>query len=255
MTNNLLEKQLKRAAEILARSKYAIVFTGAGVSTESGIPDFRGPQGLWKRVDPEKFTISYFISNPDEVWELFVNYLMISSDVKPNPAHKAIAELEALGIVKSVITQNVDGLHQRAGSRKVIELHGNLRYAVCINCGNRISLEEAIKLFEKKNSAPRCPKCGGLLKPDVVFFGEPLPQGALKAAFEEARKADVVLVVGSSLVVTPAAYVPMIAKENGAKLIIVNLEETAMDHLADVVIRGRAGEILPKIVERVKTLL
>ena len=255
MGNDLLKERLKRAAEILAKSRYAIVFTGAGVSTESGIPDFRGPQGLWKRVDPEKFTINYFISNPDEVWELFVSYLMISGDVNPNPAHKAIAELEALGIVKSVITQNVDGLHQRAGSRKVIELHGNLRYAVCINCGNRISLQEAIKIFKENGVAPRCPKCGGLLKPDVVFFGEPLPQGALRAAFEEAKRADVVLVVGSSLVVTPAAYVPMIAKKNGARLIIVNLEGTAMDHLADVVIRGKAGEVLPKIVEHVKALL
>jgi len=255
LVNDLLEEQIKKTAEILVKSKYVIVFTGAGVSTESGIPDFRGPQGLWKRIDPEKFTINYFISNPDEVWRLFIDYLMINSNVKPNPAHKAIAELEALGIVKSVITQNIDGLHQKAGSRKVVELHGNLRYAVCVNCGNKISLEEAIKIFKESGSAPRCPRCGGLLKPDVIFFGEPLPQGAVKVAFEEARRADVVLVVGSSLIVTPAAYVPMVAKESGAKLIIVNLEKTAMDHLADIIIRGRAGEILPKIVEQVKALL
>jgi NAD-dependent deacetylase len=250
-----VDELIKDAARILVRSNYAIVFTGAGVSTESGIPDFRGPQGLWKRVDPEKFTINYFISNPDEVWGMFIEYFMVHEDVRPNPAHYAIAELERLGIVKSVITQNVDGLHQMAGSKRVIELHGNLREAVCMNCGYRLSLKEAIEIFRKTGSAPRCPRCGGLLKPDVVFFGEPLPYGALKAAFEEAEKADVVLVVGSSLVVTPAAYVPLRAKERGAKMVIVNLEETTMDHIADVVIRGKAGEVVPKIVEMVKKFM
>jgi NAD-dependent deacetylase len=250
-----VEELIKKAAKILAESSYAIVFTGAGVSTESGIPDFRGPQGLWKRVNPEKFTIEYFISNPDEVWGLFVDYFLIHRDVKPNPAHYSIAELEELGVVKAVITQNVDGLHQKAGSKKVIELHGNLRYAVCMSCGHKIALEDAVEQFKRSRSAPRCPKCGGLLKPDVVFFGEPLPYGALKAAFEEAERADAVMVVGSSLVVTPAAYVPLRAKEGGAKLIIVNLERTSMDNLADVIIRGKAGEILPKIVTRLKEML
>lgn len=255
MVRRYIEDLIRKVADILTESKYVVVFTGAGVSTESGIPDFRGPQGLWKRVDPEKFTINYFISNPDEVWELFIKNLMIGTNIRPNPAHKAIAELENLGIVKAVITQNIDGLHQKAGSKNVIELHGSLREAICMECGNRVGLEDAIRIFKKTGNAPRCPRCGGLLKPDVVFFGEPLPQGALKAAFDEARKADVILVIGSSLIVTPAAYVPMIAKESGAKLVIINLEETSMDHLADIVINSRAGEILPKIVKMVKTVI
>ncbi len=246
---------VERAAKILVKGKYVIAFTGAGVSTESGIPDFRGPQGLWRRIDPEKFTVSYFVTNPDEVWELFTEYFLAHKGVEPNRAHIALAELEKLGIVRTLITQNVDGLHQMAGSRNVIELHGNLREAVCISCGYRMSLEEALKEFRKTGVAPRCPRCGGLLKPNVVFFGEPLPYGALRLAFEEAEKADVVLVVGSSLVVTPAAYIPLRAKEAGAKLIIINLGETAMDHLADVKIDGKAGEILGEILEKVKQII
>ncbi len=247
-------EEVEEAARLLASARYAIVFTGAGVSTESGIPDFRGPQGLWKRVDPELFTIDYFYENPGHVWRLFLELFLNKMDAKPNPAHYAIAELERMGVVKAVITQNVDGLHQAAGSRNVIELHGNLRYAVCMSCGRRIPLSEAVRKAREGEIPPRCPHCGGVLKPDVVFFGEPLPREELERAFSEAEKADVVLVVGSSLVVYPAAYIPELALQKGAKLIIVNMEPTRLDHLAHVVIRGKAGEVLPLIVERVKAL-
>lgn len=250
-----LTELVDKAARILAMSNYAIAFTGAGVSTESGIPDFRGPQGLWRRVDPDKFHIDYFESNPDEVWGLIVEHLIPGFRVKPNRAHLALARLEELGVIKAIITQNIDGLHQAAGSRRVIELHGNSEWAVCMVCGYRFPLDNAIEEYRRIKRAPSCPRCGGLVKPDVVFFGEPLPRKALSEAFDEAGRADAVLVVGSSLVVTPAAYVPLAAKENGARLIIVNLEPTTMDGLADVVIRGKAGEIVPLIAERVEEML
>ena len=243
-----------RVAKMLVESSYAIVFTGAGVSTESGIPDFRGPEGLWRRVDPEKFTIDYFYENPLEVWRLVAQLAEMFKDAKPNPAHYAIAELEEMGIVKTVITQNIDGLHQKAGSKRVIELHGNSRYAVCLVCGHRIPIEEALRIVAR-GELPRCPRCGGVLKPDAVFFGEPLPRRELEEAFREAEKADLVLVVGSSLVVQPAAYIPLHAKETGAKIVIVNASRTAMDSIADVIVRGKAGEILPKILEKVKAII
>ncbi|MET1101652.1 MAG: NAD-dependent protein deacetylase [Pyrodictiaceae archaeon] len=245
---------VEEAAKLIASSSYVVVFTGAGISTESGIPDFRGPSGLWKRIDPAKFSIEYFYEDPDEVWKLFIQFFENYRRARPNPAHYAIAELERIGVVKSVITQNVDGLHQAAGSRRVIELHGSLRYAVCINCGYKVSLEEAIEEARRAARAPRCPRCGMPLKPGVVFFGEALPRKALEEAFEEAGRADLVLVVGSSLTVYPAAYIPQYAKERGAKLLIINMTPTASDYIADLVIRGKAGEVLPAITREVKKL-
>ena len=248
----VLEEAIARAAELLAASRYAVAFTGAGVSTESGIPDFRGPQGLWKRVDPNLFTIDYFEREPLTVWRLFVSlFLPVKRGVKPNPAHYALARLEELGIVKAVVTQNVDGLHQAAGSKNVIELHGNLREAVCMSCGYRMPLDWAVERV-KRGMLPRCPRCDGLVKPAVVFFGERLPEEALERAFEEVSRADLVLVVGSSLTVYPAAYLPAYARSRGARLIIVNLEPTPLDHAADVVLRGRAGVLLPRLVEEVE---
>ncbi len=242
-------------ARLLVESRYAVVFTGAGVSTESGIPDFRGPQGLWKKIDPDVFSIGYFMSNPEEVWRLFIKLFLEIPRVEPNRAHRAIARLEEIGVVKAVITQNVDGLHQRAGSKNVIELHGDLRYAVCLNCRGKIDLEKVLEEFKQKGGTPRCPQCGGLLKPNVVFFGEPLPFVALERAYEEAGRADVILAVGSSLTVMPAANIPFYAKQNGAKLVIINMEPTALDYIADIVARGRAGDILSSILEEVERMM
>ncbi|MEZ0320161.1 MAG: NAD-dependent protein deacetylase [Pyrobaculum sp.] len=237
-------------ASLLARSSCNVALTGAGVSTASGIPDFRGPHGVWRRVDPEKFEIHYFYENPDEVWDLFVQYLLPAFDVKPNPAHYALAELEKMGKLCSVITQNVDRLHQAAGSKNVVELHGALQYAVCTKCGRRYPLAEVLK--KRTRGAPRCEKCGGVLKPDVVFFGEPLPQDALREAFTLAEIADVFLAVGTSLAVYPANQLPLAAKKRGAKLVIINADETFYDFYADYVTRGRVEEVLPKIVDGVK---
>ncbi len=238
--------EIRRVAELLANSRNAIALTGAGISTPSGIPDFRGPRGLWKRIPPRLFDISYFKSHPEESWRVFLELYDSMRGVKPNPAHYALAELEKHGIIKVIITQNIDGLHQEAGSRKVIELHGNLKNAICIKCGHRIPLIEAIKQA-RTGRVPRCPKCNGLLKPDVVFFGERLPLEAINEALKHAVEADLVLVAGSSLWVSPANQIPLIAKEHGAKIIIVNIGETRFDWIADVRIKAPVEEVLPLI--------
>ncbi|RFA93475.1 NAD-dependent protein deacetylase [Pyrobaculum aerophilum] len=245
--------ELDEVASLIARSSCNVALTGAGVSTASGIPDFRGPQGVWRRVDPEKFEISYFYNNPDEVWDLFIRYLLPAFDAKPNPAHYALAEMERLGKLCAVITQNVDRLHQAAGSKNVIELHGALEYAVCTNCGSKYALAEALKW--RKSGAPRCPKCGGVIKPDVVFFGEPLPQDALREAFMLAEMAEVFMAIGTSLAVYPANQLPLVAKKRGAKLVIINADETYYDFFADYIIRGRAEEVLPKLLDRLRGML
>lgn len=238
-------------ADLLNRSSCVSVLTGAGVSTPSGIPDFRGPQGLWKKVDPSKFEIEYFLEKPDEVWSLFVSTFVKEYEVEPNPAHLALAELEAMGKVCAVITQNVDGLHQRAGSRRVVELHGSLKYAVCTRCRAKYPLAEILREF--RGLAPKCKACGGVLKPDVVFFGEPLPQDAFNEAVLLAQMSDVFMAVGTSLAVAPANRLPLMAKRSGAKFVIINSEPTELDFLADMVIRGRAEEVLAKLAEAIKS--
>lgn len=247
------EDPLEEVASLIVRSSCNVALTGAGVSTASGIPDFRGPQGVWRMVDPEKFEISYFYDHPDEVWDLFVEFFLPTFNAKPNPAHYALAELEKLGKLCAVITQNVDMLHQAAGSRNVVELHGSLKDAVCVECGARYPLSEVLRL--RTRGAPRCPKCGGVLKPDVVFFGEPLPRDALREAMMLAEMADVFIAAGTSLAVYPANQLPLIAKKRGAKLVVINADETYYDFAADFVIRGKVEEVLPALVEKVKGML
>ena len=254
MSQNTLCEKISRIARLIIESSYTVVFTGAGISTESGIPDFRGPQGLWRRINPEKFSIDYFYENPLEVWKLVLQLHKLLRKAKPNKAHYAIAELEKMGLIKAIVTQNIDGLHQAAGSKNVIELHGNSRLAVCTICGHRVGIEEALRQVEENNT-PKCPKCGGLLKPDAVFFGEPLPREALEKAFREASKAELLIVVGSSLTVYPAAYIPLHAKEHGAKIAIINATRTQLDSIADIIVRGKAGEVLEKMLKTVKSLL
>ncbi|MEM0463955.1 MAG: NAD-dependent protein deacetylase [Pyrobaculum sp.] len=244
---------LEEVASLIVRSSCNVALTGAGVSTASGIPDFRGPQGLWRMVDPEKFEISYFHDHPDEVWDLFVEFFLSTFNAKPNPAHYALAELEKLGKLCAVITQNVDMLHQAAGTRNVVELHGSLKDVICLQCGYRYPLSEALR--QRTRGAPRCPKCGGVLKPDVVFFGEPLPRDALREAMMLAEMADVFIAAGTSLAVYPANQLPLIAKKRGAKLVVINAEETYYDFAADYVFRGKVEEVLPALVEKVKGML
>lgn len=240
------------AARILTRARTGVALTGAGMSTESGLPDFRSPGGLWANYDPlEVATLSAFQRAPKKFYDFYRARLLLLAGAEPNPGHYALAQLEARGVLAAVITQNVDGLHHAAGSRRVIELHGNLREAACIRCGwvGPISvIREALNL----GTLPECERCGGRLKPNVVLFEELLPETAYLAAEEACRRADALLVVGSSLQVTPAAWLPEVAHRHGAAVIILNDEPTAMDHLASVLLRGRVGEVLPTLARAVE---
>ncbi len=237
-----------RAAELLSSAKRAVALTGAGVSAESGIPTFRGEGGLWTQYDPVKVaSIDSFLADPQSYWRVSRERGRVALAARPNPGHVALAELEAAGRIVAVVTQNTDGLHQDSGSKRVIELHGSGRQVECLDCG-RIEARSEVQARLDVEMPPRCPNCGGsLLKPTVVLFGEPMPVAAVQEAFELARSADVMLVVGSSLVVYPAAEIPLVALRAGARMIVVNAEPTPFDRLAEVVIHGRSGEVLPKI--------
>jgi len=244
-------REVEQVAGMILGSKKAVALTGAGISTESGIPDFRGPQGLWKQIDPSTGTIQFFRQYPDIFWQFIVNRLESFVRAEPNRAHYALAELERMGKLSSVITQNVDGLHFKAGSRNVVELHGNMREAVCLSCSRIVSMEEAMGMAKRGHLPPRC-ECGGVLKPNVVLFNEPLPEEAYRRALWESGACDLMLIVGTSLQVYPAAYLPVIAKRRGAKLAIVNMEPTPLDEVADAVVYAKAGEALPAIVDIVR---
>jgi NAD-dependent deacetylase len=244
---------IAEAAALLRGARAGIAFTGAGVSVESGIPHFRGEGGLWTRFDPYKVAhIDTFRKDPAEYWTYSLNHRR--SDAEPNPAHRALVELEQLGHLRAVVTQNTDGLHQQAGSGRVVELHGSSHEVVCLECEARLPRAQADQM-NREHCPPSCPACGGrFLKPTVVLFGEALPMPALRDAQAMAMAADVVLIVGSSLQVYPAAGIPRMAREHGADLCIVNAEPTPFDDLAAVVIHGKAGEILPQVVRQVAAL-
>jgi NAD-dependent deacetylase len=241
---------IRRAAKDIVHSKKTIAFTGAGISVESGIPDFRGAQGLWQKYDPEEFAhIDAFRSDPERIWLMLKDMFLIIKDAKPNPAHLGLAELERMGYLSSVITQNVDGLHQAAGSRRVIEFHGSHRTLSCLKCSMTID-GASLKV---EDLPPRCSRCSSLLKPDVVFFGEPIPWEAQVSSLKESHSCSVVLCIGTSAVVYPAASIPITAKERGAKVIEINRESTPLtQEISDYLISGSAGEIIPAIVEEVK---
>lgn len=241
---------LVRAAELLSAARSGLAFTGAGVSAESGIPTFRGEGGLWTRYDPIKVaSIDYFMADPSAYWKVSRDRGRVALAARPNPAHHALAALEKKGHLAGVVTQNTDGLHQDSGSRRVIEVHGSGRTVRCLDCGAQERRADVQSRLDVE-MPPRCKVCGGtFLKPAVVLFGEPMPYAAVQEAFALAREADVVLVVGSSLVVYPAADIPLAAARSGAKMIVVNAETTPFDDLADVVIHGKAGVVLPEIVK------
>jgi len=244
---------IQKAAKDILQSKRTIAFTGAGISVESGIPDFRGAQGLWQKYDPEEYAhIHAFYSNPDKVWLMLKEMFSLIMAAKPNPAHIGLAELERMGLLFSIVTQNVDGLHQAAGSKNVIEFHGTHRTLSCLKCSTKI--EGASLTLE--DLPPRCSRCSSLLKPDVVFFGEPIPWEAQTMSFKESKSCSAVLVIGTSAVVYPAATIPVTAKEHGATIIEINMEPTPMtDQVSDYLICGSAGEIIPAIVEEIKRQL
>ena len=239
---------VQHAAEIIGRAHSGLALTGAGVSAESGIPTFRGEGGLWRQYDPIKVaSIEYFMADPSAYWKVSKERGRVALMARPNAGHHALAALEASGHIAAVVTQNTDGLHQDSGTRTVIEIHGSGRTVECLDCGNREARSEVQERLEVE-MPPRCRLCGGsFLKPTVVLFGEPMPAAEIRQAFELARQADVMLVVGSSLAVYPAADIPLVALRAGAQLIVVNAEPTPLDEIATVVVRGRSGEVLPEI--------
>ena len=238
---------LFRAGELIAAARQGVGFTGAGISAESGIQTYRGQGGLWNTVDPKFASIDYFLSDPAGYWTNAKERGGRLLAARPNLAHEALAELERLGHLAGVVTQNVDGLHELAGTRRLVELHGNGRTVVCLECGAS-EPRAGVQARLDREMPPRCRACGGgRLKPAVVFFGEQMPVRAVREAFDLAAACDLMLVVGSSLVVYPAAEVPLAAVEAGAPLIIVNAEPTPYDELAAVVIAGKAGEVLPEL--------
>jgi NAD-dependent deacetylase len=243
-----MDKGLSKLKSLVKDAKYLVAFTGAGLSAESGIPTYRGVGGLWTKYDPAKYAnIDYFRSDPSYYWSFFrdVRYPMMKQ-AQPNAAHYALVELENRGSLDAVITQNIDGLHQIAGNSRVIELHGSIRRIVCIDCGSCFTMDAVYDRLADE-LPPRC-SCTGMLRPDTVFFGEPLSQGVLDEAAHVARNCDLFLVVGSSLVVYPAAQLPVIAEEAGAHLIIVNIDPTPLDAIADVVIHDRATHVLSGLI-------
>ncbi len=239
---------MKKTAQAILASKKVVALTGAGISVESGIPDFRGPSGLWEKYDPMEYaTIDAFLANPQKVWMMLKDMGNIVEKAKPNPAHYALSKLEEMNFLSSVITQNIDNLHQASGSKVVIEFHGNSTKLVCLSC-NRIYERREVQL---ESLPPRC-QCRGVLKPNVVFFGEGIPWGANLAAKEEAEKCDLMLVIGTSAVVSPACDLPVIAKGSGAKIVEVNLEETQLTHhTSDWILKGSASRILQAILEEI----
>ena len=246
---------IQRAAELLFSATKGVALTGAGVSEESGIPTFRGAGGLWRHYDPVKVaSLDNFMRDPSAYWTVAKERGPAVIAARPNPGHHALAGLEKAGHLVALVTQNTDGLHQDAGSRHVIELHGSGRTVQCLDCGARERRADVQARLDKE-MPPRCRMCRGIfLKPTVVLFGEAMPIPAVDEAFALARAADVMLVVGSSLVVYPAAHIPLAAVEAGAALIVINAEPTPIDRFAEVVIHGRSGEVLPELNELVSAV-
>jgi NAD-dependent deacetylase len=230
-------------AELIREHQPCVALTGAGVSTESGIPDFRSPKGMWARFDPLEYaTLDAFQRDPEKVWRFYAPRFSMLTDAEPNRAHLALAELESYGLLCAVITQNIDLLHERAGSREVVEVHGSIRTSTCLSCGACYPLAEVLGLLDAR--APRCMACGEVLKPDVVFFDELLPEEAIDRAYELAGKARLLLVVGSSLQVWPVAELALVTLRAGGKIAVVNDGSTSVDDRAELKLAGEAGEIL-----------
>jgi NAD-dependent deacetylase len=243
-----VDEKIKKLKYLLDKAKKLVAFTGAGISSESGISTYRGAGGLWSKYDPSIYAnINYFLQDSSYYWNFYRDERYpVLKKAKPNAAHYALVELEKQEKLYRVITQNIDGLHQMAGQSYVIELHGNSRKILCMKCDKAFTMDEVYKLLERE-LPPRC-SCGGNLRPDVIFFGESLPQHALEEANIAARNCDMFLVLGSSLVVYPAAGLPEIAKMAGAKLAIINIDPTPLDNIADVVIHESASKILSQLI-------
>ena len=237
---------LEQVAEIIRHAQRGVVLTGAGMSAESGVPTFRGNEGLWAKFRPEDLaTMDAFIANSKLVWEWYKWRRDLIRQVKPNPGHYALAELARWIPDFTLVTQNVDGLHRLAGSERVLEIHGNILKNKCVACDRAIELDVDID----PKQVPACPHCGGKIRPDVVWFGEMLPEETIQEAFEAAERADIFLSVGTSALVHPAATLPVVAKRHGAILVEINPDETPLTGLADYYFPAKSGELLPDLVE------
>ena len=240
---------IAQAQEIIKEAQYLVALTGAGISTPSGIPDFRSPDsGVWDNVDPMQVASIYaFNHDPHPFFNWIRPLTKLTLHAQPNAAHLALAQMEATGPLKSVITQNIDVLHSKAGSKTVYEVHGHLRDATCVECHQIVDLAPFLPKFTELGTVPLCPTCGQILKPNVILFGEMLPTAILKKAQQDTLQCDVMLVAGSSLEVSPAGDLPLLAKQTGAKLIFVNFSETHLDDKADVVIHEDVVDVLPQL--------
>jgi NAD-dependent deacetylase len=248
-SNMTVIKDIETARELLSKAHKIAAFTGAGISVDSGIPDFRSEGGLWKRYDPHEYaTFDSFLQDPTKFWTMGRELAETILKAKPNAAHRALAFLEQKGRLVGVITQNIDNLHQIAGSKNVIELHGNYLRAYCIECKSEYVGRDVHERVAQGEIPPICKKCGGVLKSEAVLFGEPLPEEPMERAIALCRNTDMLLVVGTSLTVYPAAFLPQLAKNSGAKVILINLDGANKDNVADVALRGRASEMLPMII-------
>jgi NAD-dependent deacetylase len=250
-------KNITKAAELLVNAKDAVVLTGAGISTESGIPDFRGESGIWEKYKPEIYgSIQSFLRDPSKFWKMAEDIAPTLFNAEPNPGHYAIAALEKMNIIRAVITQNVDELHHKAGSIIVYEVHGNINRFTCLGCRASYEKEQLLRKIKKeKNLPPLCNYCGAPLKPSVVLFGENLPNFEKFMSIDLAKKADLMLIAGSSLTVAPVCDLPLYTLREGGKLIIVNDESTHLDDRAEVVINNKTGIILPLILEEIKKIV
>lgn len=253
------DRGIRRAARMIRDSHRIVVFTGAGVSTESGIPDFRSPGGIWSQYDPDDFLFANFLAH-EKFRRIYWEYDRITypdiEKAEPNAAHRAVVELETDGRLAAVVTQNVDGLHQKAGNspQKVFELHGTQREVTCLDCHARWQREEIVHEMDRQGvDVPYCEHCGGPLKSATITFGQSLPAEVLERSFHHAQTCDLFITIGSTLVVHPAALLPLVAKRSGARLILINLSETPYDDIMDIILREKAGTVMKAIMEQLRT--
>ena len=249
-----MDTLVEKGTQMIREAQKVLVFTGAGLSTESGIPDFRSPGGVWEKYDPSELSFDRFLSNEkarETYWQMSTEFYEAMKDAIPNRAHLSIKKIEDMGKLLTIVTQNVDRLHHKAGNspEKIIEIHGTLFSVSCLNCGKKYEREAIETLLKSGIKAPSCDDCSGILKPDTISFGQAMPEDKMRQATMYAGECDLCIVLGSSLVVYPAASIPVHASQNGAKLIIINRDETPLDSGADIVVHESVSEVLGQMVE------